>query len=262
MSKMKQPPLSRVNKLYAEAEKLVPEYGEAYMSEAVLRRFAVAMRDICHTARGTRFKLTSADALWASVQHLLGKTMTTAMLKRNMMRIIANWHFIEEGVEIPMWDGGSCVTDVVFIGILRMKSAEGGQPKLWCKLKLKTGLCAGIIIGVAVPVNKIGYFLDHVGGLSRYHCNVEEIAGMQAHLTVYYEGRQLFIREWRCTEAQKSANRKLTEARSDIAKCTRSQPCNVCSADITKCNLAVWLPRKEIECLKKSRKEQSSTSPG
>lgn len=257
---MKQPSLNWVDKHYAVALKYLPEFADVYMDEDKLRRFAAVLKSICHTQRGMRFKIISNDALWESVEHLKGKLLTPALVKRNMLRIIANWHFIEDGMEIPMWDGGSCVTDVVFIGVVRLRTAEGAQPKLLVRIKLKTGLCAGIIYEAVLSVNKIGYFLDHVGGVGRYGCNVEEIAGMQARLTVYYEGHELIIREWRCTDQQKVANRKLTDARTDVAKCTRSQPCNVCSADITQCRLAVWLPRKENKCQNQQKKPSSTSS--
>lgn len=257
---MKQPSLNWVDKHYAVALKHLPEFADAYMDDDKLRRFALLLRSVCHMQRGVPFKNISADALWESVEHLKGKLMTPALIKRNTLRVIANWHFIEDGMEIPMWDGGSCVTDVVFIGVTRVKTAEGSQPKMLVRLKLKTGLCAGIIHDAVLSVNKVGYFLDHVGGVGRYHCNVEEISGMQARLTVYYEGHELFIREWRCTDPQKVANRRLTDARTDVAKCTRSQPCNVCSADITQCKLAVWLPRKEQKCQINQKKPSSTSS--
>lgn len=245
--KCKEPSLGRVNKHYEQALRYLPEFEDAYMDEPKLRRFAIILRDICHTAKAEEFKLRAADALWNSVNHLLGQTPTPAMIKRNAMHVIANWNFIEEGVAIPQWDGTPIVSDVVFIGVARLQHEEGTQPKLYVKLKLKTGLCAGIITGVSLTSSKIGYFLDHIAGVSREHCSVEEIAGMQARLQVAWESGKLVVLDWQATGTHKANNRKITEARSDAAKCTRSQPCNVCTADVTQCKLAVWLPRKKKE---------------
>ena len=243
--KCKEPSLGRVNKHYQQVLPYLPEFEDAYLDEPKLRRFAVVLRDICHTAKKVPFRQRSAAALWDTLSHLLGQTPTPALIKRNAMRVIANWNFIEEGVPIPTWDGMPLTSDAVFVGVARLPVGEGEMPKLYLRVKLKTGLCAGIITGVSVSASKIGYFLDHVGGVAHSHCNVEEIAGMQARLQVSWEGGKLVILDWQATDAQKSANRKITEARSDAAKCTRSQPCNVCKADISQCSLAVWLPRKK-----------------
>ena len=155
--KNKEPSLGRVEKHYGQALKFLPEFENVYMTEPKLRRFAVILRDICHTAKAEPFRLRSADALWNSISHLLGQTPTPALIKRNAMHVIANWNFVEEGVTIPQWDGTPITTDVVFIGVARMECEEGTMPKLYVKLKLKTGLCAGIITGVSITSSKIGY---------------------------------------------------------------------------------------------------------
>lgn len=251
---MKSPSLNRVNKQYKEALEHVQELAGIYYDDAQLLRFAQVLVNVAHKIKAP-LKLTSNAALFATIAHLKGMVLSEAMVKANLLRIIANWDFIEEGIEIPPWDGTKCTTDVVFIGVARLKTEGSSQPRLYVRVKLKTGLCAGIISGVAVPVSKIGYFLDHIAGVARSHCNVEEIAGMQAQLVVGFAGGSLQIFDWRCTGAQKTENRKLTAARGDAAKCVRSQPCNVCKATVNECGLAVWLPKKGKKC------QQESTLP-
>ena len=254
---MKSPSLNRVNKQYKEALEHVQELANVYYDDAQLLRFAQVLVNVAHKKKEP-FKLTSNAALCATIAHLKGKVLTEAMVKSNLLRVIANWDFIDEGIEIPPWDGTRCSTDVVFIGVARQKTEGSSQPKLYIRVKLKTGLCAGIITGVSVPVSKVGYFLDHIAGVAHSHCNVEEIAGMQAQLVVGFAGGSLQIFDWYCTNAHKKENRKLTNARGDAAKCVRSQPCNVCKATVNECGLAVWLPKKGKPCQKQESTSQDS----
>lgn len=238
----KEPSRNRINKALAEVEPYLPEFVGKYFDQSRLREFAVVLVHAMHKSK-TKFSQRANEALYATCRHLLGQGPDKALVKGNMLRIIANWHFIEDGMEIPVWDGSQCTSDSLFLGVRRLKVPEGVMPKMIVRVKLKSGLCAGIIRPVELSAGRIGQFLDRVAGVNHFHCALEEIAGMEAKLLVDYSGNKLNIYDWSCTEAQKHANRAITEARSDAAKCTNAQPCNVCKKDIKQCPLAVWLPK-------------------
>ena len=238
----KEPSRNRINKALAEVEPQLPEFIDKYFDQSRLREFACVLVRAMHKNKEP-FTRRANEALYATCKHLLGQGPDKALVKGNMLRIIANWHFIENGMEIPVWDGSQCTADAVFLGVRRLKTSEGVMPKLIVRVKLKSGLCAGIIRPVELSANRIGQFLDRVAGVSTYHCALEEIAGMEAKLLVDYSGNQLNIYDWTCTMAQKHANRDITAARTDAAKCPNAQPCNVCKKDIKQCPLAVWLPK-------------------
>lgn len=239
---MKEPSRNKINKGLEQALKHLPEFVGKYFDTTKLRQFAVVLVSAMHTSK-ERFKQSSNEALYETCKHLLGCAPDKALVKANMLHIIANWHLIEDGMEVPMWDGSQCSADAVFLGVHRLKTPEGVMPKLIVRVKLKSGLCAGIIRSVELPASRIGQFLDRVAGVSRYHCALEEIAGMEARVIVDYSGNRLNLYDWSCSEPQKVANRQLTEARTDAAKCVHSQPCNVCKRTIEQCPLAVWLPK-------------------
>lgn len=238
----KEPSRNRINKALTETEKQLSKFIGHYFDDTKLRQFAVMLVRAMHTIKGPLTQRAN-EALYATCKHLLGQSPSRSVVKGNVLRIIANWHFIENGMEIPVWDGSTCTADAVFLGVLREKTPEGVMPKLIVRVKLKSGLCAGIIRSVELSANRIGQFLDHVAGVSTYHCALEEIAGMEARVVVDYEGNRLNLYDWTCSQAQKAANRALTMARTDAAKCLNAQPCNVCKKDIKQCPLAVWLPK-------------------
>jgi len=244
----KEPSRNRINKALAEVQGQLSKFVGHYFDETKLRQFAVVLVRAMHKSNAP-FKQRANEALYATCKHLLGQAPSRAVVKGNMLRIIANWHFIENGMEIPVWDGSSCTSDAVFLGVRRINVPEGVMPKMIVRVKLKSGLCAGVIRSVELSANRIGQFLDRVAGVNHYHCALEEIAGMEAKLMVDYSGNQLNIYDWSCTEAQKHVNREITAARTDAAKCPNAQPCNVCKKDIKQCPLAVWLPKpcKETE---------------
>lgn len=238
----KEPSRNCINRGLKEAQEQLSKFVGCYFDEAKLRQFAVVLVRAMHKSKQP-LKKKSNEALYATCKHLLGQAPSQAVVKGNMLRIIANWHFIENGMEVPVWDGSQCTADAVFLGVRRLKTPDGVMPKMIVRVKLKSGLCAGVIRPVEMTANRIGQFLDRVAGVNHFHCAIEEIAGMEAKLLVDYSGNQLNIYDWRCTDPQKAANRAITEARTDAAKCTNAQPCNVCKKDIKQCPLAVWLPK-------------------
>ena len=185
------------------------------------------------------------QAALASLGHLKGKACNLRLLSRNMQRLVANWHFVSEGMEIPLWDGTQTDADVVFIGVAVKQACEQGRlPSYVVGIKLKTGLGAGIIRCGLLTHGAVSQFLDHESGTASFHCAAEEIAGMETHALVSVEnGEMLRIRSWKCSERQKRHNRDLTEHRSDPARCSNPIPCNFCKRDIRECPLAVWLPK-------------------
>lgn len=184
------------------------------------------------------------NALYQSIEHLMGSVQDVSIIRNNMHRVIANWHFIAEGMRIPEWQGERIDADVVFIGLDKPKV---GDHVALCHLtaKLKAGIAAGIIIRTRLHRTYVQGFLDRVAGVSSYECPVEEIAGMEARLTLYMSGGEVRIKDWNCTADQKKHNRQLSEARGDVSKCQNPVPCNTCPKNIRQCNLAVWTEEKE-----------------
>ena len=188
------------------------------------------------------------SAIYGSLKHLVGKTVPKAMLKKNLLRVIANWHFVMEGMAVPEWDGTITSSDVVFIGVARLKESRDGRQRLLVSLKLKTGLGAGIIQCTVFTTAQALDFLDRKSGCSSFNCAAEEIAGMEARLLVSVKPDGLLkVDAWGdCTEAQRRHNKKLSQLRGDPQKCQLApSPCNVCRKTIHECNLAVWLGDKE-----------------
>jgi putative Mn2+ efflux pump MntP len=90
-----------------------------------------------------------------------------------------------------------------------MRKEAGDLPHYKAVIRLKTGLGAGIVNGVALTTNAMQLFLDRVSGCAKYNCPVEEIAGMQARVLISYSADRMRIHDWKCTEEQKKKNREL-----------------------------------------------------
>ena len=179
-----------------------------------------------------------------SLSPLDGSTLNTSMVKRNLHRIVANWHFIRDELEIPMWEGVLTPSAVTVLGLAKVMT-DGS--KIVALLKLKTGLCAGIIQCALFWRNKISTFLQHNAGVSKFECAPEEFSGMAFHAMVEMSGDRLTVKDMHCTEADKKGNQLLMKARRDAAKCGTPVPCNTCNMDIKTCPLAIWLPEDKGE---------------
>lgn len=187
-----------------------------------------------------------STAFVASLAHLIGKPHSRAVINRNIRRVLANWHFIDEGMTIPDWDGSSTDADAVVIGVKNAGTTAGGFRAFLVLFKLKTGLVAGITRCSLESERRIEAFLQHDSGCANYSCAPEEIAGMRVRVTVSSAGGSLLkIEELSATSAQKKLNKELCEARSDVTKCGNPIPCNACGKTIEECPLAVWL--KEVK---------------
>lgn len=242
-----QPPASpKVDKWMAEIRKSLPSYVDKELTQSDLDRLARLAGSTIHKQGITRLEYPAAVG---SLSHLKGKSCSSRMLIRNMQRLVANWHFISESMEIPVWDGTFTDADIVFTGVAVKKACERGQlPSYVVGVKLKTGLGAGIIRCGLLTHGAVSQFLDHEAGTASFHCAAEEIAGMETHALVSCDtGEMLRIQSWKCSERQKKHNRDLTERRSDPARCPNPIPCNFCKRDIRECPLAVWLPKPAKE---------------
>lgn len=179
----------------------------------------------------------------ATLGHLMGRAHTKAMLMRNVMRLVANWHFIRCGMVVPLWDGQPMTVSLVVLGVKRIQQTDKGRSGYLLLVKLKTGLAAGIIKCMVLSDNAVDAFVDHKAGVSKYECAREEISGMEARAVVSLRfDDTLQVHAFDTTDAMKKHNRDLAERRSDPAKCLSRIPCNTCTKNIKECPLAVWLP--------------------
>ena len=182
-----------------------------------------------------------ANAAYNSCAHLIGTKPTKEMLIANFYRLVANWYIIDEGAAIPQWGGEPITSDVAFLAVKKGRiPVVNGKRQYKVRIRLKTGLCAGIISWVVLNERLILRFLDRLAGTKMYRCSAEEIAGMEARVVVDSNNGAIHLSEFNCTQAQKEANKKLAEARADVRKCRAAKPCNICAATVAECPLAVW----------------------
>ena len=184
-------------------------------------------------------------AALGTLEHLVGGTHSKATLNNNVLRILANWHFIRDGMEVPMWDGNAEDMSMVVIGVRQMQPGAYG-PRHMLLVKMKSGLAAGIIQCAVVNDSVIYGFIDHSSGTAKMNCPAEEIAGMRMSAVV--EARpdgSVKLSNLNANQAMRWHNKDLAERRQDPAKCPNPVPCNVCSKTVRECPLAVWLPKEE-----------------
>lgn len=187
----------------------------------------------------TQLQLASLER---STNHLLGQQLTPELIDANTWRVLANWHFIMEGMEVPIWTGEKTDTEALFLGIAKQRVVNNNKLFLDCTVKLRSGLPAGIISRVRLTPRQISFFLNKHSGAKSCNCAVEEISGMKAMLVVEMRGDDIAVVDWKCNDAQRQYNRQLAEARRDPRKCSTFQPCNTCPKTTRECNLAIWLP--------------------
>lgn len=240
---MKAPTAAQISERVAEANNSLPEFaGKEFSTETFVAFCELAIK-LCQP-RSSAFTREQQGALERSLMHLYGHTHDLPLLKRNMHRVIANWHFIREGMEIPEWRGERIEGTALFIGVKRMPIGPGERPKYEVMLKLKSGIAAGIITCALLTEGNIYRFLEKASGTREYNCAPEEIAGMEAEVRVEVVNGTLRLLQWSCNQREKTKNKELAERRSDIRKCKKNIPCNTCRCTIYECPLAVWLPRE------------------
>ena len=207
----------------------------------VLSDFCMQIITACSSKKLAAEQLS---ALERSTDHLLGQVLTQQLLEANAYRVIANWKFIAEGMEIPLWTGGRTDAEVLFLGCEKQRVLEKNKLYLVCVIKLRTGLGAGIISRVRFTPRQISFFLGKHSGTKSVGCSIEEISGMKASLVLEMQGDEIKVVDWKCTQAQRNYNRQLAEARRDVRKCSAFRPCNTCPKTTRECNLAIWLPEE------------------
>lgn len=220
-------------------EGLQPFVGRV-LSEADILKLIVL---VCKaTYRLPKQTIEQTNAAYATLAHLVGKAWSTRQLAANLTRLVANWHFVYEGMRVPEWEGEPTDADILFIGVgKRLVKLPGGQMGRTATVKLKTGLGAGIISCVALLKRTTELFLEHESGAATLDCPFEEIAGMEARTTVRLNQDGTFsFGRLTTSDSQRKHNRELALRRSDTGKCSAGIPCNLCQMDVAQCPLAVW----------------------
>lgn len=243
---MRAPTLKQVDKHLQQATTEIEHFACRVCDKQLLSALCLTLCRICQP-KSRPLPSAGIHALYQSLEHLIDKPLDDHLVKLNMHRIVANWHFIEEGMRIPEWGGESITAHVVFIGVLKLRYSSGGRERYLVELKLKTGLGAGIITHVSLYAAAIYRFLEKFSGTRSYDCPAEELAGMEARVVLSVAGHQATIHEWDCTTAQREHNKTLSEFRIGVSKCANPIPCNVCKKTIEQCPLAVWLPQQPKE---------------
>lgn len=237
---MRAPSSRQVSERMSKILPRLAEFAGRELSEAdVLRLLSIV---VAATHRSVRLTPEQAGAAYSTVEHLVGRASTIEMLCANVTRLVANWHFVREGMAVPEWDGSPTEADVLFVCLDRkLIKLPGGQLGRNAKIKLKTGLGAGIITCCALFKRSTELFLEHESGAASLSCPFEEIAGMEARTMVRLnQDGTCSLGRLSTTDAQRKHNRDLAMRRSDPARCGRGVPCNICRLDIMQCPLAIW----------------------
>ena len=183
------------------------------------------------------------NALHCSLFHLRGQVATRRLLVANITRVVANWQeLVSKGVPVPEWTGEPITAGIVVLSVLR---DDRERPGLRLRVKLKTGLAAGVILWFRFSEGQCVRFLESHSGCHGRECAPEEVSGMHAMAVgAALEGKYRIERLW-CTDAQRAHNRQLTDLRSQVSKCVRPLPCNVCRKTVGQCSLAVWADKEK-----------------
>lgn len=242
---MRAPSSRQVSERMSKILPRLAEFAGRELSEAdVLRLLSIV---VAATHRSVRLTPEQAGAAYSTVEHLVGRASTIEMLCANVTRLVANWHFVREGMAVPEWDGSPTEADVLFVCLDRkLIKLPGGQLGRNAKIKLKTGLGAGIITCCALFKRSTELFLEHESGAASLSCPFEEIAGMEARTMVRLnQDGTCSLGRLSTTDAQRQHNRELAKRRLDPAKCGQHVPCNMCQQGIMQCPLAIWSPQGE-----------------
>ncbi len=238
---MKAPTTSWISKRLAPIRSQLGDLAGKMCDKAILSAYCNILMSAC-----TKQKLSQEQlaALERSADHLIGQTLTQDLIDANTYRIMANWHFIMEGMEVPLWTGGRTDAEVLFLGCEKRRIVENNKLYIVCAIKLRTGLAAGIITRVRFTPRQVSFFLNKHSGTKSIGCAAEEISGMKARVVLDMKGEDITVVEWECSAEQKAYNKQLAEARRDVRKCSTFIPCNTCPRTTKECNLAIWLPEE------------------
>ena len=235
------PTASSISKRFAAIKDGLADLVGKTCDKDVLSAFCNLLISTCTSKK---LAVEQLSALERSTDHLLNQVLSKSLIDANAYRVIANWKFIIEGMEIPIWTNGRTDAEVLFLGCEKQRVLEKNKLYLVCAIKLRTGLGAGIISRVRFTPRQISFFLNKHSGTKSLGCSAEEISGMKASLVLDMQGEEIKVVDWKCTAAQKQYNRQLAEARRDVRKCSTFRPCNTCPQTTRECNLAIWLPEE------------------
>lgn len=238
---MKAPSANAANKHFDKISDQLNNLAGKVCDKAALSAFCSLL---IGAATSQKLNQVQLDALSASTEHLIGQELTRSLLVSNAWRVLANFHFIMEGMPIPVWEGERTEAQAVFLGISRKRELVKNKVYMNVRLKLRSGLAAGIITWSRFTNRQVNFFLQRQSGCKSLNPAVEEISGMRASLQIELQGDDLKVVDWQCSADEKSYNRKLTEARRSVRKCSTFMPCNTCPKTIKECPLAIWLPEE------------------
>ena len=236
---MQAPSANVVSKRFALISDKLNELVGKVCDKQALSAYCTLLKNACYKQK---LKDHQWNQLVVSTEHLMGQQLTRKLLVSNSYRVLANFHFIMEGMPIPIWDGTSIDASVVFTGIDKKREVVKDKLYLTVELKLRNGISAGIIYRCTFTPRQLQFFLQRHSGCKSLNPAIEEVSGMRASLVIEMQGDQLKVLDWKCTDDEKKYNRELTEARRNVRKCTPFRPCNTCPKTIEQCTLAIWLP--------------------
>lgn len=239
---MKAPSANAVSKRFEQISKQLDDLAGKVCDKAALSAFCSLL---IGASTSKKLDQPQLDALASSTEHLIGQLLTRQLLVSNAYRVLANFHFIMEAMAIPVWEGERTEAQAVFLGLSRKREVKNNKLYLNVKIKLRSGLAAGIIYWSRFTNRQVNFFLQRQSGCKSLNPAVEEISGMRASLQIEMQGEELLVVDWRCSADEKTYNRKLTEARRDPRKCATFMPCNTCPKNVVDCPLAIWLPEEK-----------------
>ena len=235
---MKAPTTNWISKRLGDCKEQLQCLAGKMCDKQVLSAFCTYLRLACNKKK---LEPEQLSALEQSTDHLLNQVLTQELIDANAYRVLANWHFIHEGMEIPVWEGEPIDCACTFLGLERKRLQINNKLYLQVRMKLRSGLAAGIIQGVRFTPRQVAFFLRRLSGTNSLNCAIEEISGMRAQVTVEANGDEIRVLDWKCNQSDKEYNRSLAEARRSPRKCTTPIPCNTCRSTVVDCPLAIWL---------------------
>lgn len=231
------PSQSRINEYVEKLNKGLGDYAGVLMADSSVYAMANGIVDVLFSG-SKQDRSKARDAVMTSLKHLSGRKHDSAVIAKNLYRIAANWHLLKKGVSIPEWNGSPVVSRVVVVGLRRLK-----HERFFMKLKLKSGVAAGVVACTVMSKNMADYFVEHSAGCGRLEASPEDISGMELTAVVKANGSDsVRLTDLTTNEQQKKHNKELVENRSAAGRCTSGCPCNVCPRTIQQCPLAIWLP--------------------
>ena len=172
---------------------------------------------------------------------LKNKKVTKAALEKQIYRLVANKHFLKEGSEIPLWNGGWEDATMKCVGVTKAEPRKGKR-YLTLHMKCILGIPAGLDFVATLSANVIEYIMCKYLCLSKTKPNAEELAGMIFKCLVQENlGGEAKLDHYSTTPALTKLNRDLADARENPKKCSQgTRPCYVCPKTRQQCPLAVW----------------------